>query len=761
LSFEATDGQKTADDVSLGLVLSHGLPYPENLGLANSLEDIVRRGGCVPCTIAILDGKIHYGLNATEIERLALAGKHDGPKPSEKIHKASVRDLGWILSQKACGATTVAATSFLASKIGVRVFATGGIGGVHRDGHITMDVSADLVEMSRSPVVVVCAGAKSILDISRTLEYLETLGVPVIGYNTNEFPAFFTRKSGCEVPLRLDDAESIAKLMKSSMELAVGRGVLVAVPISEKDEADAIEVERAIQQALKEAEEKKIHGRDITPFILGRVSQLTGGHSLKANIALLQQNAGVAAQISKALASLETKPTVSSSSICPVSSFCHNPNNNNCTCSSSTRGPYSEQVAWKYSKVGNEEPKVSCTRDVYRHAFCPKTGRVGCRCGSSSPSSSSYSSPSITCPATALTQLPRVAAARPSKGPVFVVGGIAVDVLGKPTNPESVTESNVVGLSIPGQISVSAGGVGRNIAETLTKFGMATTLVSVIGTGPESAAGVEARDGVNHANARTYKPDYFGSFLLEDCRKKGIGVALSLVRNESTAVYSALSYSSGKFRGGVAHMSILDHMTPAVIDRVKSRMAHAKLIVIDANIPAATIEYVLEFAACHNIPTMFEPTSAAKVVKLAQVRNLRHVTYIKPNLTELRALACVIDNKLENSDKMDPNVYIKVLLNSGIQHVLLTQGDKPVHLGTAAGIKEFDIEKTNKVVDVNGAGDSLASGFLFGVLSGLDLDHATRLGLRAARLTVESPLSVSPLISPQLLYEFATPAAAL
>jgi pseudouridine-5'-phosphate glycosidase len=709
-------------------VLSHGLPYPENLALANSLEGIVREGGCVPCTIALLEGKIHFGLTSAEIERLALAGKKGGDKPVEKIHKASVRDLGWILSTQSSGATTVAATSFLASKIGVRVFATGGIGGVHRDGHITMDVSADLVEMSRSPVVVVCAGAKSILDIGRTLEYLETFGVAVVGYRTDEFPAFFTRKSGCQVPMRLDTAESIAKLMKNSLELNVGRGVLVAVPISEKNEADAIVVERAIEKALKEAEDQKINGREITPFLLSRVSQLTGGASLKANIALLQQNASVAAQIALALSKLTNNEPSSSSNCCPSSSCSTTSSPESASTCNTSNGAYHETVQWTYSREGNAAPKLSIQRDVVRPIVCQSTGQVGCLCASSSQKLG-VAPPNVV---------------KPSKGPVFVIGGIAVDVLGTPTDSQANQEASVAGLSIPGKIALSAGGVGRNIAETLTKFGLATTLVSAVGSGSSQSGATSSS-----------QPDFFGTYLMNDCRKKKIGLAATVISNESTAVYSALSYSNGKFRGGVAHMGVLDHVSPELVSRLKHRLAEAKLIVLDANIPVATIEYVLALAASSGIPTLFEPTSAAKVIKLAKLKELP-ITFIKPNVSELKALAHAINNNF-NTDDIDE--CILTLLKAGIKHVILTMGANGVKFASlspsgSADIKELPIEQ-GKVVDVNGAGDSLAAGFAFGKLSGLADLQALRLGIRAARLTTESPLSVSPLITPQLIYEFA------
>lgn len=753
------------------------MPYPENLGLANSLENIVRAGGCVPCTIALLDGKIHFGLTAPEIERLALPGLPKDKRPTEKIHKASVRDLGWILSTGKSGATTVAATSFLAAKIGVRVFATGGIGGVHRDGHITMDVSADLVEMSRSPVVVVCAGAKSILDIARTLEYLETLGVAVIGYGTDEFPAFFTRKSGSAVPLRLDTPLDIAKLAKNSIELNIGRGVLVAVPISERDEADAAVIEEATVQALREAEAQRVSGREITPFLLSRVSQLTTGASLKSNIALLEQNARVAAQIAKEMNTLENaksskcphsgaigpkgscphSKTKSDSKRCASTSKCPcsgasssdcasaSPSTSKCPHSSKNGSTITSEVTqWTYVKEGNNEPKVTFKREIIGPVRCPRTGASSCKCKSSSTQSS---------PTPSIAPKPVVRAA---KGSVFVIGGAAVDVLAKPGSHGASDESKLIGLSIPGEIHLSAGGVGRNIAETLAKFGLVPTLVTVLGTGK----------GIPQP---TNQPDSFGTYLINDCKKKGIVLAAALAQNEPTAVYSALSYSDGKFRGGVAHMDVFQHLTPQVVAKYENSMRHARMIVVDANIPADTISYVLSFARMHSIPTFAEPTSATKAVAMALIKNVQDITYLKPNLTELAAFVqATSSSDLALNSPIDANTMLRYLSeDQGLRNIILTQGASDVKFASrsatssSVSIVDLPVEKSDKVIDFNGSGDSLAAGFIFGRLSGLDNETAIRLGIRAARITSESHLSVSPLLGPSLLYEFATQPSAL
>lgn len=262
-------------------IISHGMPYPDNLKTAQEVEQIVRDNGAVPATIGIISGQVHIGLSPEALESLARAG------PS--CVKCSRRNLPQVISQGLHGSTTVAATMYLAHLAGLKVFVTGGIGGVHRGAEETWDVSADLVELGRTPVTVICAGAKSILDIGKTLEYLETQAVPVIGFGTQTFPAFFSPSSGFPVMCRLDTPAECARFVKSSERLKLQNGILIAVPL--QDELLAKNSEEAIQTALKEAEEQKIRGSAVTPFLLKRVNELSCGESLKANIALIKQNA--------------------------------------------------------------------------------------------------------------------------------------------------------------------------------------------------------------------------------------------------------------------------------------------------------------------------------------------------------------------------------------------------------------------------------------------------------------------------------------
>jgi pseudouridine-5'-phosphate glycosidase len=272
-------------------VITHGLPRPENLSLAQALERMVREQSAVPATVALLDGRVQVGLSAAQLERLA---QEDGAR------KISRRDFGIALARRENGGTTVAATLIAAKLAGIKVFATGGIGGVHRNA--PFDVSADLPELARSPLVVVCAGAKAILDLPATLEYLETMGVAVLGYQTDEFPAFYSRESGLPVPARADSPAEIAAIARAHWNLGLESAILVVQPPPEAVALPLAQMEAIIAQALDEAYAAHIHGAEVTPFLLSRVSQLSSGASLQANLALLENNARLAAQVAAALA---------------------------------------------------------------------------------------------------------------------------------------------------------------------------------------------------------------------------------------------------------------------------------------------------------------------------------------------------------------------------------------------------------------------------------------------------------------------------
>lgn len=278
-------------------IISHGMPYPKNVETALNVEKIVRENGALPATIAIIKGKITVGITEEEIEYLGKKGL--------SVHKSSRRDLAVLLSKGEDGATTVATTMIAAAMAGIKVFATGGIGGVHRGAETTMDISADLEELSETPVMVVCAGAKSILDLGLTLEYLETKGVPVIGYQTDCLPAFYTRESNYSVDYRMDSPSEIAKTFAIKQVCNLKGGMLVTNPIPEKYSMDRKLIDDTIEEAIKEANDLGIHGKDTTPFLLDKIQKLTGGKSLESNIALVYNNVKLGAQIATELCKLK------------------------------------------------------------------------------------------------------------------------------------------------------------------------------------------------------------------------------------------------------------------------------------------------------------------------------------------------------------------------------------------------------------------------------------------------------------------------
>ena len=274
-------------------IISHGMPYPQNVDTALRVEQTIRDNGAVPATVAVIGGRLKAGLTPEEIEYLGKKGRD--------VAKASRRDLPVLVARGADGATTVTTTMIIAALAGIRVFATGGVGGVHRGAETTMDISADLEELARTPVMVICAGAKSILDLGLTLEYLETKGVPVIGYGTEELPAFYTRKSGFKVDYRIDTPEELAAAFRTKLEMGLGGGMLVTNPIPEEYSMDPDRINAAIDEAVAEANRLGVKGKETTPFLLARIKDITDGDSLASNIQLVLNNARLAAKVAALL----------------------------------------------------------------------------------------------------------------------------------------------------------------------------------------------------------------------------------------------------------------------------------------------------------------------------------------------------------------------------------------------------------------------------------------------------------------------------
>ena len=286
-------------------IISHGMPYPQNVETALKVEQTIREAGATPATIAVIGGRLKAGLSREEIEHLGKGGR--------SIAKASRRDLPVLVARGADGATTVTTTMIISAMAGIKVFATGGIGGVHRGAATTMDISADLEELARTPVMVICAGAKSILDLGLTLEYLETKGVPVIGYGTEELPAFYTRRSGHKVDYRIDSPEELAAAFRAKLEMGLAGGMLVTNPVPEEYSMDPDRINAAINQAVAEAGVKGIRGKETTPFLLARIKDITGGDSLASNIQLVLNNARLAAATARCLSSSDRDEQVATS----------------------------------------------------------------------------------------------------------------------------------------------------------------------------------------------------------------------------------------------------------------------------------------------------------------------------------------------------------------------------------------------------------------------------------------------------------------
>uniref|UniRef100_A0AAQ6ILB1 Carbohydrate kinase PfkB domain-containing protein n=1 Tax=Anabas testudineus TaxID=64144 RepID=A0AAQ6ILB1_ANATE len=477
-------------------IITHGMPYPHNLSTAKEVEGIVRAEGAIPATVGVIEGKVHVGLSSEELDHLAR---------SKSSLKVSRRDLPYVISKALTGGTTVSATMIAAHQAGIPVFVTGGIGGVHRDGENSLDISADLTELGRTPIAVVSAGVKSILDIGRTLEFLETQGVCVATYGSSKhFPAFFSPESGFTSPYQVDNPDEAATLIASTLSLGLQSGVLLAVPIPEEHAAAGQQVEDAIQAALTEASAKGITGRDVTPFILQRVNELTKGKSLQANIALIHNNARVGSQIACAL---------------------------------------SKQMS---------ETKLR----------------------------------------TVLLQV--------------VIGGINVDFIAK-----GKTKTLQFGQTNPGSVCQSFGGVGRNIADSLSRLGHKPLLISA--TGADS-----------HSDA-----------VLNYCKHINTS-AVARIEEQSTATYCVVITGSGELSLGLGDMDIHQQITQHYVSQFEKQLSSASLVCLDGNIPVSTIDYVCSLAKKHNINVPFlDPTDLDKACKPFLSDAWKSLSYSSPNLAEL------------------------------------------------------------------------------------------------------------------------------
>ncbi|XP_039563940.1 pseudouridine-metabolizing bifunctional protein C1861.05-like isoform X2 [Passer montanus] len=605
-------------------IITHGMAYPLNLSMAREVEEIVRINGAVPATVGILRGQIHVGLTDEELEFLAS---------SKNAVKVSRRDFPFVLSQGLSGGTTVSGTMITAHKAGIPVFVTGGIGGVHRDGENTLDVSADLTELGRTPVAVVSAGAKSILDIGRTLEYLETQGVCVAAFGeSREFPAFFSRQSGFQAPYHVRDEEEAAKLIDSALGLGLSSGVLIAVPCPQERAAKGQAIEKAIQQALSQARSKGITGKEVTPFLLQKLTELTDGKSLDSNLALIQNNARVGSCIAVALSKLQ-----------------------------------------KARRKGSQPGRKDMT--------APQPG-------------------------------------------------------GGQTNA--------------GRVRRTFGGVGRNLADCLSRLGQAPLLLSAVG-----------------------KDEHLES-VLHYCHHMDMSGVLQL-EGKSTATYCAVITSAGELSMGLGDMDIHHQITEQYVSQFKENLCQAPLVCIDGNLPLSTIQYVCQLAREHQLAVCYEPTDENKASKPFLSDSWKALTYISPNLQELRAINRTLGNPLpaELPSRLEEVVQAAVALacpllahlhcvvvTLGAHGVLLCGkslgGSISLYPGAhkqaaaarlcAAHYPAIPISR-EEIVNVSGAGDSLMAGILAGVLAKHDTGTCVRMGLLAASLSLRSYEPISPEIS--------------
>ncbi|XP_078272611.1 uncharacterized protein LOC144603344 isoform X2 [Rhinoraja longicauda] len=607
-------------------IITHGMPYPQNLTTAKEVEQIVKEHGVVPATVGIVKGKVHVGLSESDLEYLA---------ESKETVKISRRDLPYVLSKGLSGGATVSATMVAAHKVGIPVLVTGGIGGVHRDGQNTLDISTDLTELGRTPMAVVSAGVKSILDIGRTLEYLETNGVCVATFGeTCEFPAFFLPKSGYQSPYNVKDEEEAAELIANAQVIGQDSGVLIAVPIPEEHAASSLVIDNAIQQAVTEARDKGIRGKDVTPYILQRIFEITEGLSLAMNIALIKNNAKVGSRIARVLA---------------------------------------RQKAPKYNPLSQ--------------LFMGKDG-----------------------------------------GPTKPLGG--------PTNNSNMRQS--------------IGGVGRNLAECLSRLGMNPLFISAVGAD---------RNG--------------DATLRYCCHMDTSGVAM--LREQRTAMYCAVIARTGELNLGLGDMNIHLQITAQYVSRFEEQIRSASVICLDGNIPATTINYICNFAKEHRVPVLFEPTDSNSARKPFVTDGWKALAYTTPNLMELRAMNQalglpvmaelprevdrVIDVALEMSRPLLRHLQC-VIVTLGREGVLLCGTSEDGHISlqprkapqTSAGqlcaIHYPAIAVgAEEVLNVSGAGDSLAAGIVAGLLSGQETHTCMRMGLLAASYSVRSQEAISTSIS--------------
>ncbi|KAG1769169.1 Indigoidine synthase A like protein-domain-containing protein [Suillus occidentalis] len=729
-------------------IITHGMPYPTSLEMAQSVERIVRSTGSIPATIAVIGGRIKIGLHPAELERLA------DQRSNPTAVKLSRRDIAAAIALKKDGGTTSCSTLIFAALAGIKVFATGGLGGVHRGGENTMDVSADLHELTRCPVGLVSAGVKSVLDIRRTLEYLETLGVPVVSYaETYDFPAFYSGRSGLESPWRVNDPRTAAHILHTHWQLGMSNGALFAVPIPAEYEAVGLIIQEAVEQAVRESEEQNISklGKAVTPWLLNRVGELTQGKSLASNIVLVENTALVGGQIAAEYAKI-------------------------------AGGRHDQDQFYPVKGIQGKQNELHSASDII-----------------------------------SLGTTDDIKGRPPPNASLIVVGCAAVDITSQPLADSDLGHQS----TSPGNVSISLGGVGRNIAEAAhrvlssysNEFSAATLLVSLVGD------------------------DSFGRLLSEETRMLGMRTdGLIPVHGGRSSVCSLLLDRSGGLRAGVADMDLVRNMDGYMAHEFI--LAHKpKLLAVDGNLSPDTLKVVVSECLRNGVNVFFEPTSVVKSASIlpAIAGNLDKlecppIAFASPNLLELAhvyqqaqilnltshdrwwqvldglALGSKFRTDLDLLSRRDASNHdtsrgnLAFLVDKGIaqmainllpffRHLVIKCGEMGVIVvmrftGDDAAESSWSTESTNHhrryvvshsstsgdivvlqhfpamqlpsdaLVNTTGAGDSLVGALLAALVqspkafhSAISLERAIDIAQHAALLSLQSPLAVSPLLS--------------
>ncbi|EFA82965.1 hypothetical protein PPL_03743 [Heterostelium album PN500] len=641
-------------------IISHGMPYPQNYKTALEVEDIVRSNGAIPATIALINGTIRVGLDKESLHHLSSVGK--------AAIKTSRRDLALVLAQPdRTGSTTVSATIFIANLVGIKLFVTGGLGGVHRGAEESFDISADLTELGKNEITVVSAGVKSILDIGKTLEYLETQGVTVITLGSDYFPSFFTPKSEFKTPNRLDSYLECAKVIDANHRLQLNSGIVITVP---NIFPSTVDFDQSISQAVKEAETLKVAGKEITPFLLKRVNELTGGKSLESNIHLIKENAKVGALIAVELSKLK------------------NSNNNQQTTTSQ-----------------NKEVTATTTTTTTR-----------------------------------------------KQSVISVVGGAVIDLISHPNNALQMKTSN------PGVMNIKVGGVGKNVAEIISRLQLETLFISMVGDDVQS------------------------NIIYDHFRSVNISTdGVKRVSGSSTATYNAIMNEVGDLEVAISIMDIFKKITPDYIAQFKEEIRKSKMIVFDANIPLETMVSLAALAKESAIPMFFEPTSVPKSSipmlssEKAGVDIIPMITYSSPNVDELLEMSKKVCLRVSNSKKVEQlcrevdksnhkdksvqsiELHSNILLEAGMQTLFVKFGKSGVFVmslnketnDNALVSQHFDAPniKDEELVDVTGAGDSMVGCIIWSIINNQTLQQSMAIGTKCAAASLISTDPVSPLVN--------------